>query len=103
MKTISHWIDGRVVESNSGNTSPVFDPATGEAEEVADDLALKHLRCDEDEPLAFLDPGTVEKLRHRAVSAWRAKRRLPPEAKVEHVCSCVLLSREAPSGLVGRA
>ena len=81
----------------------LLDPATGEAEEVADDLALKHLRCDEDEPLAFLDPGTVEKLRHRAVSAWRAKRRLPPEAKVEHVCSCVLMSREAPSGLVGRA
>ncbi len=30
MNRISHWIDGRVVESNSGNTSPVFDPATGE-------------------------------------------------------------------------
>ncbi|HSM67881.1 MAG TPA: CoA-acylating methylmalonate-semialdehyde dehydrogenase [Ilumatobacteraceae bacterium] len=29
MKTISHWIDGRVVESTSANTSPVFDPATG--------------------------------------------------------------------------
>ena len=30
MKSINHWIDGRVVESTSGNTSPVFDPATGE-------------------------------------------------------------------------
>ena len=30
MKTISHWIDGRIVESTSGNSSPVFDPATGE-------------------------------------------------------------------------
>ena len=29
MKTISHWIDGRIVESTSGNTSPVYDPATG--------------------------------------------------------------------------
>ena len=30
MKRISHWIDGRVVESTSGNAAPVFDPATGE-------------------------------------------------------------------------
>jgi malonate-semialdehyde dehydrogenase (acetylating) / methylmalonate-semialdehyde dehydrogenase len=30
MKTINHWIDGRIVESTSGSTSPVFDPATGE-------------------------------------------------------------------------
>jgi malonate-semialdehyde dehydrogenase (acetylating)/methylmalonate-semialdehyde dehydrogenase len=30
MKTIDHWIDGRAVESTSGATSPVFDPATGE-------------------------------------------------------------------------
>jgi malonate-semialdehyde dehydrogenase (acetylating) / methylmalonate-semialdehyde dehydrogenase len=30
MKTISHWIDGRIVESTSGRTSPVFNPATGE-------------------------------------------------------------------------
>ncbi|MFN3258513.1 MAG: CoA-acylating methylmalonate-semialdehyde dehydrogenase [Ilumatobacter sp.] len=26
---ISHWIDGKVVESTSGRTSPVFNPATG--------------------------------------------------------------------------
>ncbi len=30
MNRISHWIDGRIVESTSGNTSPVFNPATGE-------------------------------------------------------------------------
>jgi malonate-semialdehyde dehydrogenase (acetylating)/methylmalonate-semialdehyde dehydrogenase len=30
MKTINHWIDGRIVESTSGSTSPVFDPASGE-------------------------------------------------------------------------
>ncbi len=30
MKRISHWIDGKVVESTSGNTAPVYDPATGE-------------------------------------------------------------------------
>ena len=30
MKTISHWIDGRIVESTSGRTAPVFDPATGQ-------------------------------------------------------------------------
>jgi malonate-semialdehyde dehydrogenase (acetylating)/methylmalonate-semialdehyde dehydrogenase len=30
MKSINHWIDGRIVESTSGSTSPVFDPATGE-------------------------------------------------------------------------
>ena len=30
MKTISHWIDGKVVESTSGSTSPVYDPSTGE-------------------------------------------------------------------------
>jgi malonate-semialdehyde dehydrogenase (acetylating)/methylmalonate-semialdehyde dehydrogenase len=30
IRTIGHWIDGGVVESASGNTSPVFNPATGE-------------------------------------------------------------------------
>ena len=30
MKRISHWIDGRIVEGTSGNTAPVYDPATGE-------------------------------------------------------------------------
>jgi malonate-semialdehyde dehydrogenase (acetylating)/methylmalonate-semialdehyde dehydrogenase len=30
MKRISHWIDGHVVESTSGRSAPVFDPATGE-------------------------------------------------------------------------
>ena len=30
MKRISHWIDGQVVESTSGRTAPVFDPALGE-------------------------------------------------------------------------
>ncbi len=30
VNSISHWIDGRIVESTSGNTSPVFNPATGE-------------------------------------------------------------------------
>ena len=38
MKTISHWIDGRIVPSTSGNSSPVFDPATGE-QTAAVDLA----------------------------------------------------------------
>lgn len=30
MNQISHWINGQVVASTSGNSSPVFDPATGE-------------------------------------------------------------------------
>ena len=30
MKTISHWIDGRVVGSTSGRSAAVFNPATGE-------------------------------------------------------------------------
>src|SRR5215211_7915502 len=30
MNRIHHWIDGKVVESGSGRTSPVFNPATGE-------------------------------------------------------------------------
>jgi malonate-semialdehyde dehydrogenase (acetylating) / methylmalonate-semialdehyde dehydrogenase len=30
MNRIHHWIDGKVVESTSGRTSPVFNPATGE-------------------------------------------------------------------------
>jgi malonate-semialdehyde dehydrogenase (acetylating)/methylmalonate-semialdehyde dehydrogenase len=29
MNRISHWIDGKVVESTSGNSAPVYDPATG--------------------------------------------------------------------------
>jgi len=30
MNRINHWIDGKVVESTSGNSAPVYDPATGE-------------------------------------------------------------------------
>ncbi len=36
MKRISHWIDGRVVESTSGNSAPVYDPATGEQSGAVD-------------------------------------------------------------------
>jgi malonate-semialdehyde dehydrogenase (acetylating)/methylmalonate-semialdehyde dehydrogenase len=38
MNRISHWIDGKVVESASGNSAPVYDPATGE-QTAAVDLA----------------------------------------------------------------
>jgi malonate-semialdehyde dehydrogenase (acetylating)/methylmalonate-semialdehyde dehydrogenase len=32
MKKISHWIDGQIVESTSGRSGNVFDPATGEVQ-----------------------------------------------------------------------
>ena len=35
-KRISHWIDGAVVESTSGRTAPVFNPATGEVAAAVD-------------------------------------------------------------------
>jgi malonate-semialdehyde dehydrogenase (acetylating)/methylmalonate-semialdehyde dehydrogenase len=38
MKRISHWIDGRAVESTSGRSAPVYDPATGQ-QQAAVDLA----------------------------------------------------------------
>ncbi len=79
----------------------MLDPVSGEISEIAEDLALKHLRCDPGEPLPFVDPETVERLRYQAVCAWRANPRLPAEAKEQHVCSCVLMSQEAPGRLVG--
>ncbi|WP_394935747.1 CoA-acylating methylmalonate-semialdehyde dehydrogenase [uncultured Ilumatobacter sp.] len=36
MNRISHWIDGRVVESTSGNSALVYDPATGNQTGVVD-------------------------------------------------------------------
>lgn len=36
MNRISHWIDGRVVASTSGNSAPVFDPATGQQSGAVD-------------------------------------------------------------------
>jgi malonate-semialdehyde dehydrogenase (acetylating) / methylmalonate-semialdehyde dehydrogenase len=36
MKRISHWIDGQVVASESGRSSPVFNPATGEVQAEVD-------------------------------------------------------------------
>ena len=36
MNRISHWIDGKVVESTSGKSAPVFDPATGEQTSAVD-------------------------------------------------------------------
>ncbi len=38
MNRISHWIDGQVVESTSGRSAAVFNPATGE-QSAAVDLA----------------------------------------------------------------
>ena len=38
MNRISHWIDGRVVEGNSGRSGVVFDPATG-LQQASVDLA----------------------------------------------------------------
>ncbi len=34
MRTIDHWIDNDLVPSTSGNTAPVFNPATGEQQAV---------------------------------------------------------------------
>ena len=36
MNEIHHWIDGRVVESVSGRSAPVYNPATGEQSGVVD-------------------------------------------------------------------
>jgi malonate-semialdehyde dehydrogenase (acetylating)/methylmalonate-semialdehyde dehydrogenase len=36
MKRISHWIGGRVVESTSGRSGPVYDPATGQQQATVD-------------------------------------------------------------------
>ena len=36
MKSIHHWIDGRVVESTSGRAAPVYNPATGEQSGAVD-------------------------------------------------------------------
>lgn len=36
MNRISHWIDGQVVESTSGRSAPVFNPATGEQTSAVD-------------------------------------------------------------------
>ena len=73
-----------------------LDPSSGKVEEIADDLVLENLRCDQSAPIAFVDPAVVEKLRHRAVSTWLSKRRLPTNAKVLYVCSCRLVGRESP-------
>jgi malonate-semialdehyde dehydrogenase (acetylating)/methylmalonate-semialdehyde dehydrogenase len=32
MEIVSHWIDGRASESNSGRQADVFNPATGEVQ-----------------------------------------------------------------------
>jgi malonate-semialdehyde dehydrogenase (acetylating)/methylmalonate-semialdehyde dehydrogenase len=59
MKTISHWIDGKVVESTSGRSSAVFDPATGEQTGALD--------------LASVDEvGAAVAAAEAAFPAWRA-------------------------------
>jgi malonate-semialdehyde dehydrogenase (acetylating)/methylmalonate-semialdehyde dehydrogenase len=40
MNHIHHWIDGRVVESTSGRTAPVFNPALGEQSGIVDLASL---------------------------------------------------------------
>ena len=59
MKSIHHWIDGRVVESTSGRTAPVYNPATGE-QSGAVDLAS----------VAEVDQAVA--VAHAAAPAWRA-------------------------------
>ena len=59
MKRISHWIDGKVVGSTSGNSSAVFDPATGEQTGALD--------------LASVDEvGAAVAAARAAFPAWRA-------------------------------
>ena len=36
MNRISHWVDGKVLEGNSGRTGIVWDPATGQQASVVD-------------------------------------------------------------------
>ena len=59
MKTINHWIDGKAVESTSGRSAPVFDPATGE-QSAAVDLAS----------VAEVDAAVAAA--EAALPAWRA-------------------------------
>lgn len=43
MNRISHWIDGKVVESTSGNSAPVYNPATGEQTGAVDLASLSEV------------------------------------------------------------
>jgi malonate-semialdehyde dehydrogenase (acetylating) / methylmalonate-semialdehyde dehydrogenase len=43
MNRISHWIDGKVVESTSGRSGNVFDPATGEVQATVDFASISEM------------------------------------------------------------
>src|SRR5262249_50918011 len=43
MKRISHWIDGKVVEGNSGRSGAVWQPATGEQQATVDFASVEEV------------------------------------------------------------
>ncbi len=56
MKRISHWMNGKVVAGTSGNSAPVYDPATGEQTASVDLASVAEV----DQAVAIAEAAAVE-------------------------------------------
>ena len=70
---------------------------TGQVEELHDDVAMAHVRCEQSDPIALVSREAVDRLQARAVRLWRSSRSIADDEAVSHICTMVLV----PAGYSG--
>ena len=88
-----------IVQHNDEYVAIEYEPRSGRVREIADDLALRHLRCEQDEQPEFLTGDQVDHLRFEAIDAWRRNRLIPTSTLIGHVCTAVLIEHPKPEHL----
>ena len=73
MNRISHWIDGRVVESTSGRSAPVYDPATGEQTGTVDLASVEEVDAAVSAAVAAFPEWRATSLSRRAEIMFRLR------------------------------
>ena len=73
MNRISHWIDGRVVESTSGRSAPVYDPATGEQTGAVDLASVEEVDAAVSAAVAAFPEWRATSLSRRAEIMFRLR------------------------------
>ena len=73
MNRISHWIDGRVVESTSGRSAPGYDPATGEQTGAVDLASVEEVDAAVSAAVAAFPEWRATSLSRRAEIMFRLR------------------------------
>mgnify|MGYP001815363141 FL=1 len=73
MNRISHWIDGKIVESSSGRSSALFNPATGEQTGAVDMATVGEVDAAVDAAKAAFPEWRATSLSKRAETMFRLR------------------------------